>query len=92
MELGLSDLLEALEELIVYVLSLWLYIWKGLSLAWHRGVRHLKCYSDSQLALRLIHNPPGSLHAYDVLIENIRGLLSLDWELSLTHTLRAGNL
>lgn len=29
-------------------------IWKDLSLAWSRGVRQLKCYSDSQLALRLI--------------------------------------
>lgn len=33
----------------------------------------------------------GSLHAYVALIENIRGLLSLDWELSLAHTLREGN-
>lgn len=65
-----------------------LAIFHGLNLSWRSGHRMVVCESDSQMALSLITKGVDSFHPYAVVINQIRSLLSLPWNLSFKHSLR----
>ncbi|GAU32945.1 hypothetical protein TSUD_153620 [Trifolium subterraneum] len=66
-------------------------IWYGLKLCWERGFRKVLCCSDSLLSVNVIKEGVTTHHGFANEILCIRKLLSNDWEVILTHTLREGN-
>jgi ribonuclease HI len=66
-------------------------IYQGLNLALNYGCSYICCYSDSRTAIDLISKPLNRFHFYAPVIANIKELLNLDWEVSLSHTLNEGN-
>lgn len=63
----------------------------GLSTAWEAGIRHLVCYTDSQMALDLCKSMMSMKHLYAALLWGIHDLLAREWEVELLHTLREAN-
>lgn len=66
-------------------------IYRGLLQTWNMGYWQLVCFSDSQLAISLVHHPPLMFHELVGLVGCIRDLIQRDWEVRLLHTLREGN-
>jgi ribonuclease HI len=65
-------------------------IYKGLLLAKDMNIDDLVCYSDSLHCVNLIKGPRVRYHIHDVLIQDIKELLS-QTNISLYHTLRERN-
>lgn len=63
----------------------------GLNVAWDAGYRFIVCESDSATALRLIKENNNPFHPYSPLISQIQRLVTQQWDVSFTHTLREGN-
>ncbi|MCI12539.1 ribonuclease H protein [Trifolium medium] len=63
----------------------------ALKIARASGYHRLFCYSDSQTMLDLVLKGYKNYHCYAAIIANIHDLLKLDWDISLSHTLREGN-
>jgi ribonuclease HI len=68
-------------------------IFYGLNLASYQGCTVCCCYSDSKTAIDLIMKPVSvnRFHSYASVIANIKQLMSLEWEVNLSHSLREGN-
>lgn len=54
-------------------------------------IRFIVCESDSATALRLIKENNNPFHPYSPLISQIQRLVTQQWDVSFTHTLREGN-
>jgi ribonuclease HI len=67
-------------------------IWHGLELCWERGFRKVLCYSDSLLSVNLIKEGVTPHHRFANEIHRIKKLLARDWEVTISHTLREGNV
>jgi ribonuclease HI len=80
--LGVSNILHA--ELMA--------IYKGLLLAWEMNIKELWCYSDSKTAISLITEPVDEWHHYAAIIHNIKDIITRDWQVIVSHTLREGNV
>lgn len=80
--IGYSDVLKA--ELLGLL--------NGLKLAWDRGHRNLRCYTDSLNAKILIQGQSIAYHKYATIVQEVRDLLALPWHVDLQHTLREGNM
>ncbi|KAK2405415.1 hypothetical protein QL285_054655 [Trifolium repens] len=80
--LGVSNILHA--ELMA--------IYKGLLLAWELDIKELWCYSDSKTAISLITEPVDEWHHYAAIIHNIKDIITRDWQVIVSHTLREGNV
>jgi ribonuclease HI len=65
-------------------------IHRGLLLAVESGIEVLVCYSDSLLSTKLIMDHVSNYHAYVVLIQDIKDILS-SRNFSIHHCLREGN-
>nr|ABD28646.1 Ribonuclease H [Medicago truncatula] len=65
-------------------------IHRGFSIASDMGVNEMACYSDSLLSINLITGQASKYHAYAVLIQDIKDLLS-SHNFSIQHCLREGN-
>ena len=65
-------------------------ILKGMQLAVEKGVETMVCYSDSLLSIKLITDHASKYHAYAVLIQDIKDILS-SRNYSIHHCLREGN-
>jgi len=65
-------------------------IHRGLSMAIEKGIEVLVCYSDSLLSVKLLNNSTSRFHAYAVLIQDIKDILS-SRNFSIHHCLREGN-
>jgi ribonuclease HI len=63
---------------------------RGFLLAVAMGIEDLACYSDSLLSINLITGRASNFHAYAVLIQDIKDLLSAH-NFSVHHCLREGN-
>jgi ribonuclease HI len=62
----------------------------GILLAIDAGMEYMVCYSDSMLSIQLLTGRASICHAYDVLIQEIKDLLSTR-NFSIHHCLREGN-
>lgn len=58
----------------------------------NNGCTFICCYSDSKEVVNLISKPINKFHCYASEIANIKNLMNLERELSLSHTLREGNV
>jgi ribonuclease HI len=65
-------------------------IYRGLLLAVEMGIEDMACYSDSLLSIRLLTDHASKYHAYAVLIQDIKDLLSTR-NFSIHHCFREGN-
>ncbi|XP_024640718.1 uncharacterized protein [Medicago truncatula] len=63
---------------------------QGLLMAAAMGIEELSCYSNSLLSINLITGTASNYHAYAVLIQDIKDLLSAQ-NYSVHHCLREGN-
>ncbi|GAU30888.1 hypothetical protein TSUD_15740 [Trifolium subterraneum] len=52
-----------------------LTIYKGLLLAWELNIKDLWCYSDSEMAIKLITEPVDERHHYAAILNNIKDIL-----------------
>lgn len=66
-------------------------IYHGLVIAWEAGYIYVICESDSLSALSLINEGVDHFHPFALMIKGIQNLRSLQWSLTLQHTLREGN-
>ncbi|CAJ2632330.1 unnamed protein product [Trifolium pratense] len=66
-------------------------IYHGLKIARDLGFSSILCYSDSQTVLDLILKGHSIYHCYAVVITNIQDMLKLNWDITLSHSLREGN-
>ncbi|GAU45861.1 hypothetical protein TSUD_371570 [Trifolium subterraneum] len=53
-------------------------IYKGLILAWELNIKDLWCYSDSEMAIKLITEPVDEWHHYATILNNIKDILKRD--------------
>ncbi|GAU26057.1 hypothetical protein TSUD_225190 [Trifolium subterraneum] len=53
-------------------------IYKGLLLAWELNIKDLWCYSDSEMAIKLISEPVDQWHHYTAIFNNIKDILRRD--------------
>lgn len=63
----------------------------GLRLAWNRGIRFVELETDSESSVRMIQNNVGSKHPLFVFIQEIRQLISRDWECHVKYIPRQKN-
>ncbi|KAL5186054.1 hypothetical protein HKD37_05G012000 [Glycine soja] len=61
------------------------------SLAWLEGIRNLHCESDSTVALQFIADAVVRSHPYYPIVLKIQSLITLQWQLHFSHTLREAN-
>ncbi|GAU12283.1 hypothetical protein TSUD_141910 [Trifolium subterraneum] len=66
-------------------------IYKGLLLAWDLNIKDLWCYSDSEMAIKLISESVDQWHHYAAILNNIQDILRRDWQVLILHTFREGN-
>ena len=64
----------------------------GLEVAWSIWTRRIICEFDSQCAINLVKNPLYYFDVYACIIWSIKQLLGTDWEVSVVHTDRKGNM
>jgi ribonuclease HI len=63
----------------------------GLELCWVNSYRNIACYSDSLQAVSLIKKGVSPYHHFANEIQQIRQVLSKDWDVVIDHTFREGN-
>ncbi|KAJ1384175.1 Ribonuclease H-like superfamily [Sesbania bispinosa] len=66
-------------------------IWKGLTICWNQHLSAVQCWSDSQLAVSLIHQNSCKFHHHSALISAIQELINREWSVSVQHLIREGN-
>lgn len=66
-------------------------LFHGPKLAWDKGFRVVKCYSDSTHAIQLVSSKVDKWHIYAAVIKNISELITRSWTVVLEHTLHEGN-
>ncbi|KAJ1391912.1 Ribonuclease H domain [Sesbania bispinosa] len=67
-------------------------ILRGLHLCWDNNIINVKCMSDSLMAVSLIKEDVSHFHKYACLVKEIRSVINLEWTVSVSHTLREGNM
>ncbi|GAU24479.1 hypothetical protein TSUD_319560 [Trifolium subterraneum] len=63
----------------------------GLTICWENGYRKINCLSNSLQLVNLIRSGVSLHHRFANEILSIRRLITRDWEVVLSHTLREGN-
>ncbi|XP_045802689.1 uncharacterized protein LOC123896330 [Trifolium pratense] len=66
-------------------------IYHDLKIARDLDFSSILCYSDSQIVLDLILKGHNIYHCYVAVITNIQDMLKLNWDVTLSHSLREGN-
>jgi ribonuclease HI len=66
-------------------------IYKGLLLVWELDIKDLWCYSDSEMAIKLITEPIDGWHHYAAILHNIKDILKRDCQVLILHTFRENN-
>ena len=84
---GFSGFLATITDILFAELTA---IQRGILLAIDAGIEDMVCYSDSMLSIQLLTTRTSTYHAYAVLIQDIKDLLSTR-NFSIHHCLREGN-
>lgn len=64
---------------------------QGLQLLWEGGFEKIICESDSLDVVNMLKAEVSHLHPYSCIMVYIKKLLSLEWDVQITYTLREGN-
>lgn len=66
-------------------------IQRGLQFLWEAGYRRVVCETDSMDAVHLIEGGNNIFHLYCCIIQDIKRITCLNWDVRICHTLREGN-
>ena len=65
--------------------------WHALHIAWARGCKKVILELNNTVAIQLIKNGTNSINATNRLVNDVRKMLELDWEVHLHYVLQEGN-